>query len=136
MKKLKGKTVSPLGKVRGEALVTDSLVAFWGGTSWETGEIVEVNHPLKGKNIRDKILVFPFGKGGSGETFGFYYLCKNGNAPKAMICNEAQPTTVAGALLCDVPMIYGFEEDVLESVSDGDEIEVDSDDGLVKVFRK
>ena len=119
---LKGKSISKLGILEGEAVVTNSLVAFWGGTGWETGEIVENDHPLRGKNIKDKILVFPAGKGGAGEAFGYYYLYRNGKAPKALICNQAQPTTVAGALLCKTPMIYGFTTNIVEIISTGDKL--------------
>ena len=62
----KGKSVSKMGVVEGEALVTKDLVAFWAGTNWETGEIVEVGHDARGKNVAEKILVFPCGKGGAG----------------------------------------------------------------------
>jgi predicted aconitase with swiveling domain len=133
---VRGKSVSKRGKVEGEALVTDNLIAFWGGTDWETGEIVEVAHPLRGENVRDKVLVFQAGKGGSGESIGYYYLYKSGNAPKALICNKAQPTTVTSALLCNTPMVYGFEENVVELVANGDTVKVDSDTGEVEVIKK
>jgi predicted aconitase with swiveling domain len=60
----KGKSVAKMGTVEGNALVTKDLIAFWAGTDWETGEIVEIGHEARGKNVADKILVFPRGKGG------------------------------------------------------------------------
>jgi len=134
MKVIKGKTVSKQGEVEGEALVTDNLIAFWGATDWETGEIVEVAHPLRGRNIKDKVLVFPAGKGGAGDTFGYYYLYRNGKAPKALVCNRPQPTTVAGALLCNTPMVYGFRENVIDLIANGDIVKVDSNAGTVEVI--
>ncbi|MFX1553671.1 MAG: aconitase X swivel domain-containing protein [Promethearchaeota archaeon] len=136
MKKvLKGKSIKKLGTVEGEALVTTDLVAFWGGTDWETGDIVEVGHEAKGKNVKDKILVFPAGKGGAGDTFGYYYLARSGKAPKALICNRAQNTTIAGALLVDTPMIYGFKGDVVKLIKSGDRVRVNSDDGEIEIIR-
>jgi predicted aconitase with swiveling domain len=132
---LKGKSIKKLGAVEGEALVTTDLVAFWGGTDWETGDIVEVGHEAKGKNMQGKILVFPAGKGGAGDTFGYYYLAKSGKAPKALICNRAQNTTIAGALLVDTPMIYGFTEDVVKLIKSGDRVRVNSDDGEIEIIR-
>ena len=101
----KGKSTAQLGIVEGEALVTSDLVAFWGGTNWETGEIVEVGHEARGKNVAGKILVFPRGKGGAGETFGYYYLFRSGKTPKAMVCNRGMGQTVAGALLGPVFLV-------------------------------
>jgi len=132
---LKGKSIKKLGTVEGEALVTTDLVAFWGGTDWETGDIVEVGHEAKGKNMKGKILVFPTGKGGAGDTFGYYYLARSGKAPKALICNRAQNTTIAGALLVDTPMIYGFKEDVVKIIKSGDWLRVNSDDGEIEIIR-
>jgi len=132
---LKGKSIKKLGTVEGEALVTTDLVAFWGGTDWETGDIVEVGHEAKGKNVKGKILVFPAGKGGAGDTFGYYYLARSGKAPKALICNRAQNTTIAGALLVDTPMIYGFTEDVVKLIKSGDRVRVNSDDGEIEIIR-
>jgi predicted aconitase with swiveling domain len=132
---LKGKSIKKLGTVEGEALVTTDLVAFWGGTDWETGDIVEVGHEAKGKNMEGKILVFPAGKGGAGDTFGYYYLARSGKAPKALICNRAQNTTISGALLVDTPMIYGFKEDVVKIIKSGDWVRVNSDEGEIEIIR-
>jgi len=134
--KIKGRSIKKLPAVEGEALVTTDLVAFWGGTDWETGEIVEIGHQARGKNMAGKILVCPAGKGGAGDTFGYYYLYKSGKAPKAIVCNRGQGTTLAGALLTDTPMIYGFNENVVELVNDGDILKVDSEKGEVTITKK
>ena len=136
MLKIKGRSIKKLPTVEGEALVTTDLIAFWGGTDWETGEIVEIGHQARGKNMAGKILVCPAGKGGAGDTFGYYYLYKSGKAPKAIVCNRGQGTTLAGALLTDTPMIYGFNENVVELVNDGDILKVDSEKGEVTITKK
>jgi len=132
---LRGKSIKKLGIVEGKALVTSDLIAFWGGTDWETGDIVETGHEAKGKKVADMILVFPAGKGGAGDTFGYYYLAKSGKAPKALICNRAQGTTIAGALLVNTPMIYAFEQDVVKVIKTGDWVKVNSDNGEIEIKR-
>jgi len=132
----KGKSVSKMGVVEGEALVTKDLIAFWAGTNWETGEIVEIGHEARGKNVTGKILVFPKGKGGAGETFGYYYLARSGKAPQAMVCNSGLGQTVAGALLVNTPMVYGFKEDIVGAINTGDIVRIDTDKGEVEVIKK
>jgi predicted aconitase with swiveling domain len=132
----KGKSVAKMGVVEGEALVTKDLVAFWGGADWETGEIVEVGHDARGKKVAGKIFVFPIGKGGAGETFGYYYLSRSGKAPKALLCNRPLGQTVAGALLTNTPMIYGFDKDIVAALNTGDIVRVDTDKGEVEVIKK
>jgi len=134
---LKGKSVSKkLSIVEGKALVVKDLIAFWGGIDWESGDIVEIAHSGRGQNVTGKILVFPAGKGGAGETFGYYYLYRNNKTPLALICNSVQATTVAGAVICDTPMIYGFKKDILEVIQTGDYIRVNPQKEEIEIFKE
>ena len=45
--------------VEGEALVTDVPITFLGFVNRETGTIEEEGHPINGKSMADKILIFP-----------------------------------------------------------------------------
>jgi len=100
------------------------------------GEIVEVGHKARGKNMAGKILVCPAGKGGAGDTFGFFYLYKSGKAPRAIVCNRGQGTTLAGALLTNTPMVYGFDGDVIDLIEDDDHLCIDSEAGTVTITRR
>jgi hypothetical protein len=134
---LKGKSVSkkhPI--VEGKALVVKDLIAFWAGIDWESGDIVEVAHSGRGQNVTGKILVFPAGKGGAGETFGYYYLYRNNKAPLALICNTVQATIVTGAIICNTPMIYGFKKDILKVIKTGDRIRVNSQKEGIEIFKE
>lgn len=99
-------------------------------------DIVEVAHSGRGQNVTGKILVFPAGKGGAGETFGYYYLYRNGKAPLALFCNTVQATTVAGAVICGTPMIYGFEKNIPSIVKTGERIRVNSQKGVIEIFKE
>ncbi|MBP1712857.1 MAG: hypothetical protein H6Q43_265 [Deltaproteobacteria bacterium] len=135
-KVIQGHSIKKLGIVEGKAVVSPDLVAFWGGTDWESGEIVEVGHKARGKNMAGKILVCPAGKGGAGDTFGFFYLYKSGKAPRAIVCNRGQGTTLAGALLTNTPMVYGFDGDVIDLIEDDDHLCIDSEAGTVTITRR
>lgn len=133
MKVFKGKSVKAVGVVEGEALVSKDLIAYWAGVDWETGIVAEIGHCIKGKNVKDKILVYPSGKGGAGDTYGYYYLFRTKNAPKAMICNRANSLNIGAALLTDTPMIYDFDDDITDTIKTGDHIIVDSAAGTVTI---
>jgi predicted aconitase with swiveling domain len=134
MKVLHGKSVKAMGIVEGEALVSADLIAYWAGTDWETGEIVELGHCAQGQNVGGKILVYPSGKGGAGDTYGYYYLYRTHHAPKAIICNRANNLNIGSSLLTNTPMIYGFEEDVVKAIKTGDRVRVNSNDGTVEIL--
>ena len=53
------------GKVTGKALKSNQPINFLGTIDKKTGEIIDKNHDLYGKKIKDSILVFPNGIGSS-----------------------------------------------------------------------
>ena len=52
------------------------------------------------------------------------------------MCNSGLGQTVAGALLVNTPMVYGFKEDIVAAITTGDIVRVDTDRGEVKVIKK
>ena len=58
---LKGRIISK-GVAEGEALTTSQPISFYGGVNPDTGVIIEKGHELKGKKVKDKILVFQIGR--------------------------------------------------------------------------
>ena len=58
---MKGRTIYP-GLAQGEAIVSTEPIGFYGGIDIKTGVVIEKGHPLEGKSVKDKILVFPCGK--------------------------------------------------------------------------
>ncbi|MFQ5888231.1 MAG: aconitase X swivel domain-containing protein, partial [Candidatus Hydrothermarchaeales archaeon] len=82
--KIRCKPISK-GTASGEALVSEEPISFLGGIDSKTGVVIEKNHPLEGKNIAGKVLVFPKGKGSTVGAYVIYQLKKEGNAPAAII---------------------------------------------------
>lgn len=92
---------------------------------------------LRGKNVKDKVIVFPCGKGSTGEETSLLELKKAGVAPKAVIAGSAVHVPgVIGAILADVPMVYGFDQNCLGLIDNGDHVEVDADKGVVEVTKR
>jgi len=122
------------GHVRGEVIVTKDPISFLGGVDPKTGIIIDVGHELHGKNISEKILVIPSGKGSTVGSYIIYQMAKNNTAPKAIISIKAEPIIATGAIMAGIPLVDRPEADVLDLLKDGDLVEVDADNGFIKIL--
>lgn len=122
------------GKAKGEALVSKEPICFLGGIDVKTGRVTEVGHPLEGKNIAGKVLIFPTGKGSTGGSYLIFEAAENGVGPCAMINRSVEQVTVIGCIIAEIPMIDNVDPDPIELIKDGDIIEVNADEGIITVF--
>ncbi len=120
---LKGRVIKA-GKAEGEALVSPDPIGFYGNVDPETGIIIEKGHPLEGKSIAGKILVFPTGKGSTVGSYTIYRLKKNGKAPAAMIVKESEPIIAVGAIISDIPMVDQID---ISKIKTGMKVKIDGD---------
>ena len=125
---MKGRTIYP-GIVEGEAIVSREAIGFYGGIDAKTGEVIEKGHELEGQNVKDKILVFPFGKGSTVGSYVIYGLKKNGVAPKAIVNKETETIVATRAILAGIPCVDGIDIDQIKS---GDKVKVNADEGIVE----
>ena len=51
---MKGRIISP-GECKGTAIVSKEPIGFYGGVDLKTGIIIEKNHSLEGKSIKNKV---------------------------------------------------------------------------------
>jgi hypothetical protein len=128
---MKGKTISP-GKAEGVALMSRKPLGFYGGVDAKTGKVIEEGHELQGKCVRDKILVFPKGKGSTVGSYIIYGLKKNGVAPKAIVNEETETIVATGAILAGIPCVDGID---IGKIKTGDKLKVDADEGTVDFER-
>jgi len=131
---LRGRRVSP-GRAGGEALVTKDSIGFNFGVDPDTGTIVERGHELEGRSVAGKILVFPSGKGSTGGSFSIYQLGVLGTAPKAMINVRSETIVAVGAVMAHIPLVDRLDSDPIETIKNGDYVEVDADKGIVTITR-
>ena len=132
VKTLKGRSIVP-GHCRGKALVSMKPISFLGGVDPDSGLIVEVDHDLKGKGVKDTILCFPHGHGSTVGSYVIYSLVKRGLGPKAIINQTADPVVVVGAIIAEIPMVDQID---IQQIRTGDDVEVDCNKGIVKVARR
>ncbi|MCS7131902.1 MAG: DUF126 domain-containing protein [Hadesarchaea archaeon] len=125
---MRGRVISP-GKARGEALVSRQPIGFYGGVDPKTGIIIEKGHELEGKCVKDKILVFPCGKGSTVGSYVIYGLKKNGVAPAAIVNRETETIVATGVILAGIPCVDGID---IDKIKTGDKLFVDADEGRVE----
>jgi predicted aconitase with swiveling domain len=124
------------GKARGEALVSKEPICFLGGIDVKTGRVTEVGHPLEGKNIAGKVLVFPTGKGSTGGSYLIFESVENGVGPCAMVNRAVEQVTAIGCIIAEIPMMDRVVPDPIELIKDGDLLEVDADAGTITTIVK
>jgi len=116
------------GKASGQALVSSQPVSFYGGVDPDSGIVVEKGHPLEGKSVAGKILVFPSGKGSTVGSYTLYRMKKNGVAPAAIINKECEAIVAVGAIISEIPCIDRID---IEKIADGTNVTVDAAKGEV-----
>jgi hypothetical protein len=118
--KIEGRIIK-YGDVEGEAIVSSEPIGFLGGIDPETGIIIEKGHPLEGKNIKGKVLVFPTGKGSTVGSYVLYRMKKNNVAPLAIINEECEPIVAVGAIISDIPCVDKIE---INKIKTGDKVRI------------
>ena len=131
----KGRAISK-GRAEGEALLSAQPIGFNFGVDTETGVITEHNHQLYGKSIKDKILIFPHGKGSTGGSYVVYQLARNRSGPRAIINLNTETIIAVGAIMGGIPVMDSLERNPFEVIADGDQVLVDAEHGLVTVQKK
>ena len=125
-----GRKISP-GMAEGEALVSRMGISFYGGIEPDTGVIVEKGHDLFGQSIRQKVLIFPTGKGSTVGSYTLYRLKKAGNAPAAIINAESETITAVGCIISDIPCVDHIP---IENLKSGMQIKLVAETGSVEIL--
>jgi len=124
---LKGRIIFK-GIAEGEALTTTQPISFYGGVDPETSEILEKGHELQGKRIKEKILVFPNGKGSTVGSYTLYRLKKGGVAPAGIINRECETVVAVGAIISEIPCV---DEIDISKIKTGDTVRIEN--GVVTI---
>lgn len=124
------------GIVEGEALISQDAILFY-YTDPATGVVTEDGHCLKGVSVKDKILIFPGGKGSSSvQADGMYRLDRDGSAPRVLIVEALDTVLVSSAVVMEMPMVYHVEAGFYDRVKNGDWVRVDTEKLTVELVEK
>jgi predicted aconitase with swiveling domain len=119
---------------RGKVLLSREPLSFLGGVDAKTGIVLEAGHPLEGKCVAGRVLVFPRGKGSTVGSYVMLALKKNGVAPAAIINLEAETIIAVGAIISEIPMVDRPEKDIFEVLGEGMEVEVNGGKGRIRII--
>ena len=129
--RLEGRQISS-GVGTGKALVLKSDLSFLGGVDPETGRIKDKGTGAFNRTVRNRVLVFPKGKGSTVGSYVIYGLQANGKAPAAIVNTQTETIVATGAILAKIPLV---DEVDIGAIRTGDKVTVDGDKGEVIVHR-
>jgi len=132
---LKGRCVIK-GKASGPAVVSPEPISFLGGVNPATGILTEAGHTIEGTNFTGCVLVYPTGKGSTGGSNRIYDMSYRKKGPVAFIQRKAEPIATIGAIMAEIPVIDELDQDPIYTIKTGDFLEVDADNGIIKIIRK
>ena len=127
--RLVGRQISK-GTGTGKALVLESSLSFLGGVDINTGRIKDRGTGAYNRTVRNRVLVFPTGKGSTVGSYVIYGLSANGKAPAAIVNRRTETIVATGAILAKIPMVDSVD---IDRIRTGDRVTVDGDAGEVIV---
>ncbi len=99
------------GECRGETLVLEEPLSFWGGLDPKSGRIVDEHHPQTGTCIAGRILVMPGTRGSTSSPGALADALQRGKGPAAVLLPAGNVTILVAAMIARE--LYGTELPVL-----------------------
>ena len=142
---LKCKTVIG-GVATGQALVTQQPINFTAAMCKvpnmlpsKRAEIRDSHHELFGKNIANRVLVFPSCIGSTHTGLVLLDLVSMGRGPAALVVQRNDSLLISGVVLSDVwfdrkiPVVEYEKDDLYDLIAEGAEVTVDADNEEIRV---
>lgn len=107
---LTGRMLAP-GRARGEVLVLEEPLSFWGGMDPGSGQVVDRHHPQAGASLAGRVVAMPSGRGSSSSSSVLAEAIRAGTAPAAVILVEPDVIVALGSIVA--AELYGVEVPVV-----------------------
>jgi hypothetical protein len=98
MTEVRARTLVP-GHARGDVLVLDEPLSFWGGFDAATGRVTDRHHPQHGLTLSGRVLLMPAGRGSSSSSSVLAEAIRLGTAPAGIILTEPDGIVALGAIV-------------------------------------
>jgi len=99
------------GTARGELLVLEDSLSFWGGFDPAEGRIIDRLHPQAGQSMAGKVLALPASRGSGGTPAGLAEALRRGSGPVAVILGRIDVNIAIGAMVA--ARLYGEDVPVM-----------------------
>ncbi len=113
---LRGRSIVE-GQVEGEVVKFNKPIVILGDVDEKRGRIL-------GRDIRDKIVVFPRGAGSTVGSYTIYGLKYYENMPRAFILKDAETIVAAGVIMADIPTVDRIN---IDKIKDGSRVRINGD---------
>ena len=139
-KVFKGHTAVGGHVIEGEAIVSSMAFGFFGGCDPRVGIVIDKWHDLYNQSIKDKIFVYPEGRGSTVGAAVMLELARTNSAPLAILNNHCELISQSGCVLSkklydvDMPMMEKFGVDITKEIKTGDRLRVDPEAGTVEIL--
>lgn len=142
---LKGRSLSS-GIVQGEAMVTKQPFSISAAFTFplvqfsKKCKVADRTHELYKKDVKDKILIFPYPIGTTTLGFVLLEVIVRKIGPKAIICEKGEPLMSSGAVAAEIffdlqfPIVDQIDFSELEKIENGTIIRVNGNDGIIEIF--
>ncbi len=124
------------GIAKGEALIADTKLSFWGEFDPIKGEVILPGHSFYKQKLKDKIVIMREIKGSSGAEASLRLAKMVGNAPAGMINLTIESLAVLGCIVAKIPLMTDLEVDPFKAISSGDIVTLNADEGWIEVKKK
>lgn len=142
---LKGRSLSR-GIVEGEAIVTKQPFSISAAFTFplvqfsKKCKVADRTHELYKKDVKDKILIFPYPIGTTTLGFVLLEVIVRKIGPKAIICEKGEPLMSSGAVAAEIffdlqfPIIDQIDFSELEKIENGTIVRVNGNDGTIEII--
>ena len=138
---LKGRGVAP-GRAEGQALVSRQPFMFAHGVEPGTGQVTDIRSDILGQSMKQKVLIFPYGKGSTTGSAWFLETVRQGNGPAAIINQETEPIIATAVTLArklynvEIPLVDTLDKDIVSLISGDTVVQVNGGIGEVKLYQR
>lgn len=122
------------GTCRGEPVVVDKKISFFGEIDPEKGVVVDT-----GRSISGKPLVIAGTRGSTVGSYVIYALKEYGKAPSCIIAGEAEPILIIGCILANIPLVVVEEyREFVDYLNKHKKhlVELDAGKGVIRVYEE
>lgn len=130
---IKGRGIMP-GVVEGPALIGEAIQGN-GALNYQTGEIIQVGHSLRGKSLKGCVFIIAGARGSTAWSVRLHTTLINGVGPVAMVFSRMDSRTAGAVAAMKLPTVTDLEDDIFAIAEVGDTVRVDGNRGIVKVIK-